>query len=61
MSPPGEKYLGLVGPSLGHSRKPDSVHEIAETLPGPYLELFARRTRPGWTVFGNDVEATEQE
>lgn len=56
VSPPNEKYLGLLGPSLGHSRKPDSVHAIAETLPGPYLELFARRTRPGWTVFGNKVK-----
>ena len=34
-------------------------HDIAETLPGPYLELFARRARPGWTVFGNDVEVYE--
>ena len=60
VSPPNEKCLGLVGPSLGHSRKPDSVHAIAETLPGSYLELFARRTRPGWTVFGNDVETIDQ-
>jgi N6-adenosine-specific RNA methylase IME4 len=21
-----------------------------------YLELFARRSRPGWDVFGNEVE-----
>ncbi|MCP4542451.1 MAG: hypothetical protein GY832_35455 [Chloroflexi bacterium] len=61
VSPPDEKYLGLVGPSLGHSRKPDSVHAIVETLLGPYLELFARRTRSGWTVFGNDVGDIDQE
>ena len=60
VSPPNvdNRYLGLVGPALGHSRKPDDVHDIAETLPGPYLELFARRTRPGWTVFGNEIEVT---
>jgi hypothetical protein len=22
---------------------------------GPYLELFARRKRPGWDVWGNEV------
>jgi N6-adenosine-specific RNA methylase IME4 len=57
VSPPrGIKYLGLVGPAFKHSRKPDAVHDIAEQLPGPYLELFARRPRPGWTVFGNEFE-----
>jgi len=58
VSPPEEmkNYMGILSPSLDHSRKPDSVHQIAETLPGPYLELFARRTRPGWTVFGNEIE-----
>jgi len=47
--------LGLLGPRLEHSRKPDSVHEIAEHMPGPYLELFARRPREGWDVWGNEV------
>lgn len=57
VSPPRlEGFLGLLSPNLQHSRKPDSVHEIAETLPGPYLELFGRRPREGWTVFGNDVK-----
>lgn len=58
VSPPRlEGFLGLLSPNLQHSRKPDSVHEIAEALPGPYLELFARRPRPGWDVFGNDIKA----
>ena len=30
--------------------------EYAESLPGPYLELFARRARKNWDVFGNDIE-----
>jgi N6-adenosine-specific RNA methylase IME4 len=40
-----------------HSRKPDEIYAIAERLVpgGPYVELFGRRTRPGWTVLGNDV------
>jgi N6-adenosine-specific RNA methylase IME4 len=24
-------------------------------LPGPYIELFARRKREGWTSWGNEV------
>lgn len=27
---------------------------------GPRLELFARRARPGWTVWGNEVEANKE-
>ena len=60
VSPPSvEGYLGLMSPNLYHSHKPDSIYEIAEALPGPYLELFARRARSGWTSFGNDVASEE--
>lgn len=39
-----------------HSRKPDEQYEIVEACsPGPYLELFARGTRPGWTSWGNQA------
>ena len=39
-----------------HSEKPESVRGILEEVsPGPYLELFARRRSPGWTVWGNQV------
>lgn len=48
-------FLGLVGPNVEHSRKPQDIHYLAEsTTPGPYLEIFGRYQRPGWTVFGND-------
>ena len=30
-----------------------------ECSPGPYLELFARRPRLNWTVWGNEVEAND--
>jgi N6-adenosine-specific RNA methylase IME4 len=57
VSPPSQEgFLGLMSPNLQHSRKPDSVHVLAESLPGPYLELFARRPRDGWDTFGNEVE-----
>lgn len=49
-------FMGLISPNLKHSRKPDSVHEIAEAIGGPCLELFARRARLGWTVFGNEIQ-----
>lgn len=40
-----------------HSRKPDELYDIIEACsPGPYLELFARGTRPKWTAFGNQAE-----
>lgn len=39
-----------------HSRKPDELYEIIEACSaGPYLELFARYSRPGWMSWGNEV------
>ncbi len=37
--------------------KPEEVATIVEEVsPGPYLELFGRRTRKNWTVWGNEIE-----
>jgi len=48
----------FTAPTAGHSVKPNDVHVIAERMfPGPYLELFARRKRPGWSVWGDQVES----
>jgi N6-adenosine-specific RNA methylase IME4 len=39
-----------------HSAKPDEIYRRIERLyPGPYLELFARKPRAGWTVWGNEI------
>lgn len=41
-----------------HSEKPDEFFRIVDQLIGPVgprAELFARKTRPGWTTFGNEV------
>jgi N6-adenosine-specific RNA methylase IME4 len=39
-----------------HSEKPDDLHrQIERQFKGPYLELFARRPRPGWDCYGNEV------
>lgn len=47
---------GIIEPRRQHSRKPGCVYDRIERLvEGPYLELFSRTTRPGWTVWGNQV------
>lgn len=43
-------------PRRRHSEKPDEQYEQIEALvEGPFLELFARKTRPGWAAWGNEV------
>lgn len=43
-------------PRREHSRKPDEQYgRIEALLDGPYLELFARRARPGWQVWGDQA------
>ena len=43
-------------PRGAHSAKPDVTYERIESLVGgPYLELFARSARPGWSAWGNQV------
>lgn len=38
-----------------HSRKPDEIYDVIEACsPGPYLELFARFRREGWSQWGNE-------
>ena len=40
-----------------HSEKPSEFYALVEKLsPGPYLEMFARKQRCGWDVWGNEVE-----
>lgn len=39
-----------------HSAKPEAFYKIVERLTeGPYLELFARRERVGWTCIGEAI------
>lgn len=46
----------VISPRREHSRKPDEIYERIERLcEGPYLELFARTTRPGWDAWGAEV------
>jgi N6-adenosine-specific RNA methylase IME4 len=40
-----------------HSRKPDETYRrIEQYSDGPYVELFARQTWPGWNCWGNETE-----
>lgn len=48
----------VLAPRSRHSEKPEIFRElIEETLDGDYtkLEMFARKSAPGWQVLGNEV------
>ncbi len=39
-----------------HSRKPPAAYALVERRSrGPYLEMFARTGRPGWTAWGDEA------
>jgi len=45
-------------PKQSHSTKPEEQYAIIERMsPGPRLELFARRPRHGWDVWGNEIKS----
>lgn len=53
----GRRQVNLVATrKREHSRKPDELYDLIETCSwGPYLELFARTQRYGWTAWGNET------
>jgi N6-adenosine-specific RNA methylase IME4 len=61
----GSRHGNPFGPTGGtwfqwprgrHSEKPQAFFHLVETVsPGPYLEMFARRHRDGWHVWGHEV------
>lgn len=61
--PRGKAMIGFLtgegrafyAPRRAHSSKPKVLHDYAEQFEGPYLELFARRERPGWSTWGNEL------
>jgi N6-adenosine-specific RNA methylase IME4 len=54
---PGRRQVNIVATQKGpHSRKPDRLYQMIEACSyGPFIELFARKKRPGWTAFGDEV------
>jgi len=55
---PGRRQENIIiSQKRGHSIKPDEIFSLIEACsPGPYIELFARRQRPGWTVWGDESD-----
>ena len=55
---PGRRQVNMLeSRKREHSRKPDELYDIIEACsPGPRLELFARGTREGWSVWGNQAD-----
>lgn len=48
-------------PGREHSRKPDAFLDMVERhLPGPHVELFARRARFGWDYWGDESLGTAE-
>ncbi len=56
---PGRRQVNVIGTrKREHSRKPDEQYALIEACSwGPYLELFGRGVRGGWTVWGNQASA----
>jgi N6-adenosine-specific RNA methylase IME4 len=54
---PGRRQVNLVATrKREHSRKPEEIYDVIESCsPGPYLELFARYPRLGWTQWGAEA------
>ncbi len=54
---PGRRQTNLIATrKREHSRKPDELYDIIEGCsPGPFLELFARYPRGGWSVWGDEA------
>ncbi|MDE2105270.1 MAG: hypothetical protein KGL39_49045 [Patescibacteria group bacterium] len=47
----------ILAPVREHSRKPDEQYRRVERYcDGPYLELFARQERAGWSAWGNQTD-----
>ena len=53
---PGRRQVNVIkSHKREHSRKPDELYKIIEECSsGPFLELFARGTREGWSTWGNE-------
>lgn len=55
---PGRSQVNYIGTrKREHSRKPDEQYDLIERCSsGPFLEMFARGVRSGWTTWGNQAD-----
>lgn len=58
---PGRRQVNIIiSRKHEHSWKPEEAYPIIEACsPGPFLELFARQRRTGWTAWGDQAESYE--
>jgi N6-adenosine-specific RNA methylase IME4 len=58
---PGRRQVNFIKTQKReHSRKPDEQYPLIEACsPSPFLEMFARGSRPGWISWGNQTEGYE--
>lgn len=54
---PGRRQVNIISTrKREHSRKPDEQYGVIERCsPGPFLEMFARHGREGWTSWGDEA------
>lgn len=49
-------WFKMFNKSGAHSTKPDEFYNLVERMsPEPYIDLFARKKRKGWKVWGDEV------
>jgi N6-adenosine-specific RNA methylase IME4 len=47
----------VIEPREEHSKKPHCFYDIIERIsPAPYIELFARNKKEGWTSWGDELD-----
>lgn len=58
---PGRSQVNIIrSMKREHSRKPDEQYHLIESCSSPpYLELFARGSRPNWVTWGNQADDYE--
>lgn len=59
---PGRRQVNMIETrKREHSRKPDELYDVIEACsPGPFLELFARYPRDGWSAWGAEADPESQ-
>ena len=44
-----------------HSQKPDEFYDVVESVsPGPYLEMFSRKSHDGWDAWGDQTGTLDE-
>ena len=60
---PGRRQVNIIlSRKREHSRKPDELYDVIERCsPAPYLELFARHRRDGWSQWGDGLRHSTED